>query len=99
MVAQVQEATRGKKGGFINRPREIRLAIFLGAIAAIGLVMPPFVAAQGCSLCYQSAAAAGGRAIHALRNGIVILIIPPIFICTGISYLVYRRRNLHNENP
>jgi len=94
----MREATRGKNGGFIKRSREIRLAIFLGAIVAIGLIMPGFVAAQGCSLCYQSAAAAGTRAIHALRNGIVILIIPPIFICTGITYLVYRRRNLHNEN-
>jgi len=93
----MQQATRGKNGGFITLSREIRLAI-LGAIVAIGLAMPPFVAAQGCALCYQSAAAAGTRAIHALRNGIIILIIPPIFICTGITYLVYRRRNLHNEN-
>ena len=48
-------------------------------------------------MCYQSAAAAGSHTIHALRNGIVILIVPPIFICTGITYLVYRRRNLHDQ--
>jgi hypothetical protein len=63
----------------------------------MGLVLAPVAAAQGCSMCYQSAAAAGSRAIQALRNGIVILIIPPFFICTAITYLVYRRRNLHNE--
>jgi hypothetical protein len=49
-------------------------------------------------MCYQSAAAAGQRSIHALRNGIVILIVSPIFICTAISFLVYRRRNLHDIN-
>jgi formate hydrogenlyase subunit 3/multisubunit Na+/H+ antiporter MnhD subunit len=72
-------------------------AAFLVA-AATGLAIPPGAAAQGCSLCYQSASAAGPRAIHALRNGILILMVPPAFICLGITYLVYRRRNLHNES-
>ncbi|HEY2548220.1 MAG TPA: hypothetical protein VGI46_19265 [Candidatus Acidoferrum sp.] len=82
----------------MQRSRQIRLTIFFGVIASLGLAIPPFAAAQGCALCYQSAAAAGSRAIHALRNGIAILMIPPVFICTGISYLAYRRRNLHNDN-
>jgi hypothetical protein len=77
--------------------RKRSLALLLTAVAAIGLALSPLAAAQGCSLCYQSAAAAGSRAIHALRSGIMILMVPPIFICTGIAYLVYRRRNLHNQ--
>lgn len=78
--------------------RSSYLVLTFSAIAAISLAIPPRASAQGCALCYQSAAAAGSRAIHALRNGIVILIVPPFFICTGISFLVYRRRNLHDEN-
>jgi hypothetical protein len=70
----------------------------VGALILSSLVVPNLAAAQGCALCYQSAAAAGSRAIHALQNGIVVLIVPPFFICSAITYLVYRRRNAHNEN-
>ena len=72
--------------------------LMLGATLTIGLVVPRFASAQGCALCYQSAAAAGPRAIRALRAGIVILIVPPFIICSAISLLVYRRRNLHNDD-
>jgi hypothetical protein len=70
----------------------------VGLLILAMLVFPGVAAAQGCALCYQSAAAAGSRAIQALRNGIVVLIIPPFCICSAITYLVYRRRNSHNEN-
>jgi len=72
--------------------------LLLCALAAIALAAAPAVSAQGCAICYQSAASAGARAIQALRDGIVILMIPPFFICTAITYLVYRRRNLHNQD-
>ena len=75
--------------------------IFAAAIVVLilsTLVFPSVSSAQGCALCYQSAAAAGSRAIQALRNGIVVLIIPPFCICSAITYLVYRRRNSHNEH-
>jgi len=81
--------------------RKYRGLIFAAVVAVLILatvMFPNIAAAQGCALCYQSAAAAGSRAIHALRNGIVVLIIPPFCICSAITYLVYRRRNSHNEN-
>jgi hypothetical protein len=80
----------------MTHPKRLTLALIFIALAALGLTNPRPARAQGCALCYQSASAAGPRAIRALRNGIVVLIIPPAFICLGISYLVYRRRNLHN---
>jgi len=73
--------------------------LLLFCVAAIVLLAAsPHAAAQGCAMCYQSASASGPRTIHALRNGIVILIIPPMFICAAISFLVYRRRNLCYNN-
>jgi hypothetical protein len=75
--------------------------IFVGVVGVLilsALIFPNAAAAQGCALCYQSAASAGSRAIRALQNGIVVLIVPPFFICSAITYLVYRRRNSHNEN-
>jgi hypothetical protein len=59
--------------------------------------MPPALFAQGCVQCYQSAAASGPRAIRALRDGIIVLMLPPFFICVGITFLAYRRRNLQDE--
>ncbi|MBS1839418.1 MAG: hypothetical protein JSS69_06480 [Acidobacteria bacterium] len=71
--------------------------LLLFCIAAIlFLAASPHAVAQGCAMCYQSASASGPRTIHALRNGIIILIIPPMFICTAITFLVYRRRNLYS---
>lgn len=55
--------------------------------------------AQGCAMCYQSAAASGPRAIQALRNGILILMLPPVLITCGIVLVAYRRRNLYNDDP
>jgi hypothetical protein len=78
--------------------RSLVFAAVVGILILATLAFPKVSAAQGCALCYQSAAAAGSRAIQALRNGIVVLIIPPFCICSAITYLVYRRRNSHNEN-
>jgi hypothetical protein len=66
------------------------------ALAALALPAPSF--AQGCAQCYQSAAASGPRSIQALRNGIVVLAIPPFFICVGVTFLAYRRRDSDDEN-
>lgn len=77
-----------------------RSALFrLICLAAISmLATSPDAAAQGCAMCYQSASASGSRTIHALRNGIIILIIPPMLICGAISFLVYRRRNFYHNS-
>jgi hypothetical protein len=54
--------------------------------------------AQGCAMCYQSAAASGPRAIQALRSGVLILMLPPVLITFGITIMAYRRRNLYNDD-
>ena len=68
----------------------------LVGIALVGLVLlaaplPAF--SQSCALCYTQAAFSGARMISALRSGIWILVIPPMFMSIGITVLAYRKRN------
>ena len=81
--------------------RAIRFSsvILAGGFAVLSVLAAPMpLWAQGCALCYQSAAASGPRAIEALKSGILILVFPPTFICIGIGYLAYCRRDLHNQD-
>jgi hypothetical protein len=55
--------------------------------------------AQSCALCYTQAASSGARIIHGLRSGILVLIIPPLFMSVGITVLAYRKRNKFNSDP
>jgi hypothetical protein len=58
---------------------------------------PSYLFAQGCALCYTQAAGAGSRLIHALRSGILVLLIPPMLICIGLAVMAYKKRNQFNE--
>jgi hypothetical protein len=51
------------------------------------------VYAQGCAMCYTSAAASKAGALQALRSGILILLLPVLAMCSGISVVIYRSRN------
>ena len=55
--------------------------------------------AQGCPLCYNAAAATKAGGIAALRNGILILMIPPVLIVGLVCIMgVHRyRRDLEAE--
>ena len=62
------------------------------------LAAPGITIAQNCALCYTQAASAGSRVIAALRSGILILILPPMLICLGITWMAYKKRNQFNEH-
>jgi len=66
------------------------------AVVGLGLflVLAPQAAAQGCAMCYQSAAASGEQGRQALRSGILILLFPTLSLFLGIFGLVYSRRNV-----
>jgi len=70
----------------------VGLAAFARAFACSSVAY-----AQGCPLCYNTAAAAKASAIQALRSGILILIIPPLAICAGILWMGIKARNRFNE--
>jgi hypothetical protein len=52
--------------------------------------------AQSCALCYTQAAGSGHRLIQGLRSGILVRIIPPMFMSIGITWLAYKKRNRTN---
>lgn len=53
--------------------------------------------AQNCALCYTQAAGSGHRFIQALKTGILVLIVPPMFMSVGITVLAYKKRNRTND--
>ena len=71
--------------------RAIKWTAWAGTLTGL-LFSSALVYAQGCAMCYTSAAAAKAGAIHALRSGILILIVPVLVMCAGISVVIYRSR-------
>ncbi len=57
-------------------------------------VVAPHAMAQGCAMCYQTAAASGAPVREALRHGILILLLPAVSLFLGVFAFIYRRRNL-----
>ncbi len=67
------------------------LAVLLGVLAIFAA--PHSAAAQGCAMCYTSAAAAKKTGIQALQHGILILLVPPLLMFLGIFWVTFRRRD------
>jgi len=78
----------------IDRPLRLAGIVCVG-LAMLAMPLPAF--SQSCALCYTQAASAGARMIHALRSGILVLIIPPMFLSVGITWLAYRKRYQFRE--
>jgi hypothetical protein len=78
-----------------------RISALLARLAAILAVLASPVAAraQGCAMCYTSAASARAVAIQALRSGVLILLVPPLVMMGVILIVVYRYRNRFNPAP
>ena len=69
-----------------------RSHFFLISLLALACFSVPAFA-QGCALCYTQAASAGARMIHALQNGILILVIPPTLGSVGMIFILRQKRN------
>jgi hypothetical protein len=67
-------------------------------IVFVALVLPLRLLAQGCALCYTQAASSGQKMIQALRDGILILVIPPTLGSIGMLFVVHRKRNQVRRN-
>ena len=66
-------------------------------VGLLVLAMNASAHAQSCALCYTQAAGAGHRIIQGLRTGILVLIVPPMFMSVGITVLAYKKRNRTNS--
>jgi hypothetical protein len=75
-----------------SRNRGKRRAATVVSFAVVTLTSR--AAAQGCAMCYQSAAASAAPGRAALRHGILLLLVPAICFFLGICAFIYRRRNL-----
>jgi uncharacterized membrane protein len=76
---------------------EKEFAMRISALLA-GLLVPCVAFAQNCALCYTQAAGSGSRMIAALRSGILVLVVPPMLICLGITWMAYKKRNQFSED-
>jgi hypothetical protein len=66
-------------------------------LASILVVMSHVPAlAQGCASCYTTAAAGGSQTIHALRSGILVLLVPPVVLFLGIMFVLSRWRRIRS---
>ena len=66
------------------------------AALLVAVLSPSALFAQGCAMCYQTAAGSGSQFIQALRHGILIMFFPPILIMGLIYYAAYRKRDQFN---
>jgi hypothetical protein len=71
-----------------------RLVVLCAAIIAMVAAFAPQVFAQGCAMCYQSAAASGQEGREALRHGILVLLFPTLGVFVGIFGLIFSRRKV-----
>jgi hypothetical protein len=77
----------------LNLNMRMRAALGLVIGLAVFALAAPGVFAQGCAMCYQTAAGAPAQTQRALRHGILVLLFPPMFIFAGIIGMLYQRRN------
>jgi len=66
-------------------------------ILLAALFSPAALYAQGCAMCYQTAANSGNPTVQALKHGILLMLLPALVITGGIVYLAYQKRNLSNR--
>jgi hypothetical protein len=78
--------------------RSVTAPLVLAAVVFLATaIFPAIVAAQSCPLCYGQAVRSSSQLLAAFRSGILALIIPPMFMSVGITYLAYRKRNQFHE--
>lgn len=71
----------------------MRALTMLVVVAVLTVAVAPSAAAQGCSMCYASAAQQSPGAQQALNLGIIVLIIPPVLLFAGVLVTAFRRRD------
>lgn len=76
----------------------MRRTIQLACASASALLFAALPAAAQCVMCYKTVAGAGARTIAFLKLGIIIMLIPTLFIFAALALMVYRRRKSSDQN-
>ena len=74
--------------------RQMRYA---GSMVGLLLCLPITLLAERCPFCYSKAASSSPNLFHALRSGVVILMVPSFLLSVGITVIAYRRRNSFHQ--
>jgi len=82
----------------ISKACACRGLILAAAILIVMFASSTVAWGQGCAMCYNSAAAAKASAIQALKQGILVLLFPPLAMFIGIFALAFRRRHRFNDD-
>ena len=72
-----------------RKMRSVRLLL----LAVFVLALAPRVFAQGCALCYTTAAAAGPAAARSLDLAILVLLVPTLILFVAVLVFAFRRAN------
>ncbi len=75
-------------GSSIRRARKLGVP---GLLCVLCVFAAQDAFAQGCAMCYTSAAGAGSRAAHALDFGILVLLLPTLVLFLSVIVLTFRR--------
>src|SRR5438552_16290729 len=81
----------------ISKARACRGPILAAVILIVMFASSTVAWGQGCAMCYNSAAAAKASAIQALKQGILVLLFPPLAMFIGIFALAFRLRHRFND--
>jgi len=77
-------------------PRLSRFSFFSLLCALCVFAVPSSALAQGCAMCYTSAAATSPAAQRSLDLGILVLLIPTLLMFVGILVFTIRRASATN---
>jgi hypothetical protein len=74
------------------RKNTLSLGKRLSCLCILAMLATP-VAAQSCAMCYTTVAGGGQGVIQALKSGIIVLLVPPLFLFTGLVVVILRWRS------
>ncbi len=84
---QIKEWVAGRGLGTRTVVSLFLLGVFCASVAT------PVAFAQGCALCYTTAASQGPRAARSLDLAILVLLVPTLLMFVAVLVLAFRRRN------
>jgi hypothetical protein len=66
-------------------------------VLLVMLILAAPVFAQSCAMCYTTVAGGGQGVINALKSGIIVLLIPPLLLFTGLIVTIVRWKQAEPE--